>query len=293
MVGSGVAQGRLRFLYMNYRHQFHAGNFADVFKHVALTLLLRALHKKDTPICYLDTHAGVGRYDLAGPEAQRNPEYRDGIARLWEASLASALADYTEAVRAFNPDGHLRFYPGSPHVARRLLRAQDRMILCEKHPEEYRRLRAEFTGDPQVVTHERDGFGALKALLPPRERRGLVLIDPSYEQPDEFGQILTALAASQTRWPTGVYALWFPIKDRPAVTQFYQNLKASGWRKVLAMELMLFPEDTTFRLNGCGMVLINPPWGFDESMREVLPALQRHLARAGAGQTSVAWLVEE
>jgi 23S rRNA (adenine2030-N6)-methyltransferase len=278
---------------VNYRHLFHAGNFADVFKHAVLMLLLRALHKKDTPICYLDTHAGVGRYDLTAPEAQRNPEYRSGIGRLWEISLSDALAEYVEAVRAFNPDGQLRFYPGSPHIARRLLREQDRMILCEKHPEEYQRLREEFSGDAQAAVHERDGFAALKALLPPRERRGLVLIDPSYEQPDEFEQILAALETAHTRWPTGIYAIWLPIKNRVAVTQFYDGLKASGWRKVLAAELMLFPEDTAFRLNGCGMVFINPPWGLEGSLREMLPTLQRHLARAQNGQASVDWLVGE
>jgi 23S rRNA (adenine2030-N6)-methyltransferase len=279
---------------VNYRHLFHAGNFADVFKHAALMLLLRALHKKDTPICYLDTHAGIGRYDLAAPEAQRSPEHRDGIGRLWKkVPLSGALADYVEAVRAFNPDGQLRFYPGSPHVARRLLREQDRVILCEKHPEEYRRLRDEFAGDAQAAVHERDGFAALKALLPPRERRGVVLIDPPYEQPDEFEQILNALETARTRWPTGIYAIWLPIKNRAAVTQFYDGVKASGWRKVLAAEFILFPEDTAFRLNGCGMVFINPPWEFDEPLRALLPELQQHLARAQNGQSSVDWLVEE
>ncbi|HKQ29848.1 MAG TPA: 23S rRNA (adenine(2030)-N(6))-methyltransferase RlmJ [Burkholderiales bacterium] len=278
---------------MNYRHLFHAGNFADVFKHTALLSLLRALHKKDTPICYLDTHAGSARYDLAAPEAERSPEYRDGIARLWEAPLSGALADYVETVRSFNADGRLRVYPGSPHLARRRLRAQDRMILCEKHPAEYARLRAEFACDAKTAAHERDGFEAMKALLPPKERRGLVLIDPAYERPDEFDRMLTALDAARTRWPTGIYAVWLPIKNRAAATAFYDGARKSEWTKVLAAELLLFPEDTRFRLNGCGMVFFNPPWGFDDALRALLPELLDRLGRADTGHTSVDWLVEE
>jgi 23S rRNA (adenine2030-N6)-methyltransferase len=278
---------------VNYRHLFHAGNFADVFKHAALMLLLRALHKKDTAFCYLDTHAGIGRYDFTASQVERNPEYREGIGRLWELSPPpAALADYLAAVRRLNPDGTLRFYPGSPRLARDLLRPQDRMLLCEKHPQEYVQLRTEFSGDAQAAVHERDGYEALKALLPPRERRGLVLIDPSYEQTDEFGQIEKSLAAAHKRWPTGIYAVWYPIKQRAPVAEFYAALRDGAWRKVLAAELMLFPEDTTFRLNGCGMVFINPPWGFDDALRALLPELQRALARS-SGQTSVEWLVEE
>ncbi|HYM47505.1 MAG TPA: 23S rRNA (adenine(2030)-N(6))-methyltransferase RlmJ [Burkholderiaceae bacterium] len=278
---------------MNYRHLYHAGNFADVFKHVALMLLLRAFHKKETPFCYVDTHAGAGRYDLTTAPAQRSGEYRDGIARLWDTALSDALADYLTAIRALNPDGRLRMYPGSPLIARSVLRPQDRMLLCEKHPEECAQLRAEFAGDRQVAAHERDGYEALKALLPPAERRGLVLIDPPYEQPDEFEQIVAGLATARERWATGVYAVWYPIKDRRAVADFHERLRASGWGKLLVAELTVFPEDTAFRLNGCGLAVVNPPWGFDDSLALVLPELRQRLARDPAAGASVQWLASE
>jgi 23S rRNA (adenine2030-N6)-methyltransferase len=279
---------------MNYRHLFHAGNFADVFKHIALMQLLRALHKKDAALCYLDTHAGAGRYDLTSVDAQRGGEYRDGIARLWEeTALPAPLAEYVAAVRALNPDGRLACYPGSPRIARPLLRPQDRMLLCERHPRECAQLKTEFARDRQVAVHERDGYEALGALLPPAERRGVVLIDPPYEQPDEFARIVSGLKSAYQRWVGGVYVVWYPIKDRAAVDAFYARLTASALRKVLHAELLLFPEDTAFRLNGCGLVVVNPPWGFDETLAQVLSALPRYLGRSSAAQGSVRWLIGE
>lgn len=276
---------------MNYRHLFHAGNFADVFKHVALMLLLRALQRKASPFCYFDTHAGAGRYDLALSEAQRSGEFRDGIGRLWDGEPESGdLAQYLAAVRALNPDGRLRFYPGSPCIARHLLRDRDRMVLCERHPEEYARLRAEFAGDRRVAVHERDGYEALKALLPPEERRGLVLLDPPYEQAGEFERVIAGLETAQRRWMTGIFAVWYPIKDRAAVTRFHTQLCAGSWRKALIAELALFPEDTTFRLNGCGLAIVNPPWGFDRALDGILPELRQRLARDVPARGSVTWL---
>jgi 23S rRNA (adenine2030-N6)-methyltransferase len=278
---------------VNYRHLFHAGNFADVFKHVALLLLLRALQKKDTPFCYLDTHAGAGRYDFTEPAAQRSPEYRDGIARLWERETAGVIGDYVATVRRYNEDGRLRFYPGSPLLARQWLRPQDRMVLCERHPEEYQRLRAEFAADRRVAVHERDGYEAMKALLPPPERRGLVLIDPPYEQPDEFERIVKALRAAHRRWATGVYAVWYPIKDRAAVERFHARLGASEWRKLLAAELTVFPEDTAFRLNGCGLAIINTPWGLDRALEAAGRELAAGLSRETPARATVTWLIPE
>jgi 23S rRNA (adenine2030-N6)-methyltransferase len=277
---------------MNYQHLFHAGNFADVFKHVALTLMLRALHKKDTPFCYIDTHAGAGRYDLTAPAAQRSGEYAGGIARLWDEK-APALADYLEAVREHNPDGRLRFYPGSPLIARRLLRAQDQMILCEKHPEQYAQLKLECAGDTRIALHQRDGYELLKALLPPPARRGVVLIDPPYEQADEFDRILAGLVAARERWATGIYAVWYPIKDRKAVTRLHAATQAGDWRKVLVAELVVYPEDTAFRLNGCGLLIVNPPWGLDEALGAILTLLRDRLGTAAAPPGTVTWLVEE
>jgi len=281
---------------MNYRHLFHAGNFADVFKHVALMLLLRALQKKETAFCYVDTHAGAGRYDFFEPAAQKSGEYRDGIGRLWQAQVppaTGALAEYLAIVHAFNADGRLRFYPGSPLLVQRLLRPQDRMILCERHPEEVLRLKSEFAGNRQAAVHERDGYEAMQALLPPAERRGLVLIDPPYEAQDEYDRIIKSLKAAYRRWPGGAYVVWYPLKDRATAARFHARLQAGEWRKLLVAELALFAQDTAFRLNGCGLVIINPPWGFDGAFGEVLSDLALRLARETAARASVDWLVPE
>ncbi len=297
---------------MNYRHLFHAGNFADVFKHAVLTLLLKSLHAKDTPFRYLETHAGGGRYDLQSEAARKTGEWRDGIARLWDrADTFPELADYLAAVRAANSGNALRFYPGSPRIARSLLRSQDRMVLFELVPEEGERLAREFTRDAQVRIQMQDGYAGLKAMLPPPERRGLVLMDPPYEAATEFTEIFKALKTAHARWATGMYALWYPIKERLPVTRLHARLAASGIRKVLCTEFLVYPEDTAFRLNGCGMVLVNPPWKLDDSLRGLLPRLLATLAVpahpaptalerpyssepiAGRGQTTVSWLVPE
>ncbi len=297
---------------MNYQHIYHAGNFADVFKHVLLTLLLKSLHAKDTPFRYFETHAGGGRYDLQSAPAQQTGEYRDGIARLWaRADAFPELADYLAAVRAANPGGKLRFYPGSPRIARSLLRSQDRMQLFELVPEECERLGREFGRDAQVRLQAQDGYAGLKAMLPPPERRGLVLMDPPYEAPTEFTQVFQALKMAHGRWASGMYALWYPIKERAPVTRLHARLVASGMRKILCAEFLVYPEDTAFRLNGCGMVLVNPPWKLDETLGGLLPRLLAALAVpahpaptalerpcssepvAGRGRTAVSWLAPE
>jgi len=297
---------------VNYRHAFHAGNFADVFKHALLTLLLKSLHAKDTPFRYLETHAGGGRYDLESEAARKTGEWRDGIARLWaRPDEFPELADYLAAVRAANPGGKLRFYPGSPRIARSLLRPQDRMVLFELVPEEHERLGHEFARDAQVRIQAQDGYASLKAVLPPPERRGLVLIDPPYEATTEFTEAFKALKAAHPRWATGTYALWYPIKERAPVTRLHARFAASGMRKVLCAEFLVYPEDTAFRLNGCGMVIVNPPWKLDDTLRGLLPRLLAALAVpahpaptalehpcssepvAGRGQTTVSWLVPE
>jgi 23S rRNA (adenine2030-N6)-methyltransferase len=279
---------------MNYRHAFHAGNFADVFKHVVLVALLKALLKKDTPFCYLDTHAGSGRYDLASEVARKTGEFEQGIGRVWQVSDAPALvSDYLAAVRAVNRTAQLRFYPGSPLIARQFLRAQDRAVLLEKHPEEAARLHAEFAGDRQVVVREQDGYTGLKAFLPPAEKRGLVLIDPPFEQADEFEQLVAGLKAAQARFAHGVYALWHPIKDRAPITRFEQALVASGMRKILGCEFLLYPADSALRMNGCGMVIVNPPWQVDEQLRATLPWLVERLRVDSRSTSGLRWIVPE
>lgn len=278
---------------MNYRHAFHAGNFGDVFKHLALTLLLKSLQKKDAPFCYLDTHAGPGRYDLQSEAAQKTGEYRDGIQRLWGNHEVPHAENYLAAVRALNADDVLRYYPGSPRLARFFLRPQDRMLLIEAHPEEVAKLKSEFEGDRQVIVQQQDAYASLKALLPPKEKRGLVLIDPPYESPHEFSQVIQGLRSATDRWSSGIYAVWYPIKNRPPIEAFHRSLIATGIRKILCAEFCPYPDDSAFRLNGCGMVIINPPWQLDETLQAMMAVLFKLLRQHAQGRNEVSWLVPE
>ena len=278
---------------MNYRHIFHAGNFADVFKHVVLTLLLNSLQRKDAPFCYLDTHAGAGRYDLSSEAAQKTGEYHDGIQRLWDKHPLPELANYFAAVRANNAEGKLRYYPGSPAIARFFLRPNDRMVLLELQADECALLRNRFANDRQVVVQRQDGYAGLKAYLPPKEKRGLVLLDPPYESDKEYERVIEGLRNALARWTSGVYAVWYPIKDRLPVERFHRALVASGVRKILAAEFSPYAEDSAFRLNGCGMVLVNPPWKLDDTLRIVMPWLLDVLRQHPAGRTSISWLLPE
>jgi len=279
---------------LGYRHAFHAGNIADVLKHAALALALEALKRKDKPFCYLETHAGSGRYDLAQEAAQTTGEYHDGIGRLWGRDDNPALlAPYLSAVQALNPNGRLRHYPGSPRVARHLLRSDDRMILCELNRKDHEVLERAFADDRQVRTYRQDGYQALKAFLPPPERRGLVLIDPAYEGRDEYRRLLEALAEGLRRWATGCYAVWYPIHQRAIANRFLDSVVARGWRRLLVAELTVLPDDRRDRLNGSGMLFVNPPWQLDTQLAELLPALWQRLSPAGEGGTRVEWLIGE
>ena len=277
---------------LSYRHAFHAGNFADVFKHVLLVQLIRALHRKGKPFCVLDTHAGAGRYNLHSPPAQKNREFAGGIGQLWTEAgrLSPELADYVAQVRAFNPDSQLRVYPGSPRIARALLRPGDRLMLTELHPNEHAALKAEFANDRQVSVHHTDGYAALKALLPPPERRGLVLLDPAYELKDEFDRLLTAVQTLHRRWATGVIAVWYPILDRAPSLRWQQSLQKLAIPAMLCAELGLYPYDAPLGLHGTGMILINPPWKLDETLGRLLPELRQCLRVGDHGQTRLEWL---
>ena len=278
---------------MNYRHIFHAGNPADVMKHAVLALIVDHLRAKAAPFCVLDAHAGIGRYDLDSESARKTLEFQDGIGRLFgHPAPHPALQPYLDAVAALNPDGRLRWYPGSPRLARALLRDQDRLVLNELHPDDWQTLKAEFAGDRQTTVHKADAYQALRAHLPPKEKRGLVLIDPPFEQPDEFARMAEGLKAAHRRWPTGVYALWYPIKERPAVWRFQEAVENTGIPKILMVELTWHPEDTHLRLNGSGLLIVNPPWKLDETLRGLLPALHAALPSTG-GEGKVDWLVPE
>ncbi|MGH8215138.1 MAG: 23S rRNA (adenine(2030)-N(6))-methyltransferase RlmJ [Rhodanobacteraceae bacterium] len=277
---------------MNYRHAFHAGNFADVFKHAILLALLDALTAKDKPLCYFDTHAGRGAYRLDDAEALKTGEWRNGIGRLSDVSNPPApLRRYLELVRACNADGGLRVYPGSPILAAQALRAGDRLVLCETQDDEAAALRDRFRDDRRAHVHKRDGYAALNALVPPRERRGLVLIDPPFEaQEGEFTAIEAALGKAQARWPDGVYAVWYPIKSHRTITPFHRHLSKGGFERVLVAELMVWPDDSPLRLNGCGMLIANPPWQIDKALADLLPALHAVLAQSPRASQRVRWL---
>ena len=274
---------------MNYRHGYHAGNFADVLKHTALCELLRLLTAKDKKLFVLDTHAGAGGYDLSGSQARRTGEAETGIVRLaalprggMPAAVARYLAAVTAYDRKFGPAaGQLRRYPGSPRLVRAALRPGDRFIACELHPEEALLLKREFAGDRAVDVRQADGYKALKALLPPIERRGLVLIDPPFEVPDEYEHLLRALRQGVRRFATGCYAIWYPIKDE-AARAFAADLAAF---KPLVLELRL-DGVAPGKLAACGLAVINPPWRFEEAMRGALPWIA---AQLGPG---VSWAVD-
>ena len=277
---------------MKYRHAFHAGNFADVTKHVALVAALMRLTVKERPLFVLDTHAGRGRYEIEG-----GGEAAAGVARLLERRPGvghPALESYLGIVRALNPDGRLRAYPGSPWIEAALMRAGDRAAFCELQPAEADALRRLFRGDVRIGVHARDGYEALGALLPPAEKRGLALIDPPYEETEtDFARVADALIATAARWPQGVLIAWYPIKQGAVAARLHRRLLDAGLRKLLVAELCVHPDDSSAGLNGSGIVTVNPPWQFEDDLRRLLPPLHAVLAESGAGRTRVATLAGE
>ena len=279
---------------LSYRHLYHAGNFADVFKHALLTRLLISLADKEKPFCYLDTHAGIGRYDLTHAWARKAREYENGISRIWKATDAPAvLQPYLDAVRELNPDGRLRFYPGSPLIARRFVRTSDRMVLVELNKADHAELASALAREKHVAVRLMDAYQALKAYLPPPERRGLVLIDSSFDRAHEFHRIVVALKDAHTRWATGVYAVWYPIMEPRSMSDFYAQVARSGVPKIMRLGLMVRAQDDDAFIPGCGMLVVNPPWHFEEEAQSILPWLAEKLAIDDAGSARVDWLVPE
>ncbi len=274
---------------MNYRHAFHAGNFADVVKHAVLALLIERLKEKEAAFRVIDTHAGTGFYDLTASQAARTGEWRQGIGRLMTHTLDPALTDllqpYLTVLKIANGGGELTRYPGSPWIARELMRRQDRLTACELHPEDAATLRDLFEGDRQVKTIMLDGWLALGSFVPPKERRGLVLVDPPFEERDDFDKLVSGLKAAHRRWPAGTYALWYPVKDVVAIDRFRADLARSEIPRIIRAELLIRSRAATGRFNGTGLVICNPPWKFEETLAALLAGLAPHLADGpGAGK---------
>lgn len=267
---------------LSYRHAFHAGNHADVLKHFIEVQLLRYLAQKDKPFWYIDTHAGAGCYALDTGYATQNAEYESGIARLWDRTdLPAPLLDYIELVKRINPDGTLKLYPGSPLIAQELLREQDRLRLFELHPTDHEILQENFATDSRrVLIQKADGFGALKALLPPPPRRALVLIDPPYEEKQDYQRVVTALQEGLKRFASGVYAVWYPQLQRAEARQLPQQLKQLEVKSWLHVALSVqAPSAEGFGMHGSGMFILNPPWTLHDELKTVMPYLVKVLGQ--------------
>jgi 23S rRNA (adenine2030-N6)-methyltransferase len=282
---------------MNYRHAYHAGNFADVLKHAVLSLVLVHLAKKPTPFRVIDTHAGIGMYDLAGEEAGQTGEWRGGIGRLIGADAAplpveagAMLKLYLEAVRACNPGGGIRFYRGSPRLALALMRDQDRLVANELHPEDAATLGRNLAGDRRAKVLGLDGWLALKAQLPPKERRGVILVDPPFEEAGELARLVRGIEHARRRFAGGTYLLWYPIKDQRAIEAFRQAIASVAPPETLAVELFIRAPSDAEGLNGSGLIVINPPYTLRADLEVLLPVLAERLTEAPGARAGVTQL---
>jgi 23S rRNA (adenine2030-N6)-methyltransferase len=289
---------------VNYRHQYHAGNYADVFKHALMLPLIDGLQRKDKGVFFLDTHAGRGAYELelapTLPDGrQRAPEWPPGIGRLWDdPNLDRSLEPFRQLVREFNvakgaPAGELRFYPGSPCILRDRLRPQDRLALCELREDDAEALELAMGGNRRVKVQVLDGYNALKAMLPPPEKRGFILIDPPFENIGEFSDLVVGLEAALKRFAAGTYGVWYPITERARSEEFKERLLQLNPPPTLCAELQIASESSAVRMKGCGLIVINPPWQVDAQLREILAALVPILRIDEAGSGRITWLVPE
>ena len=280
---------------LSYRHSFHAGNHADVLKHIVLMLILENLKLKDKGFYYLDTHAGVGRYQLSSDEAEKTGEYKEGIGRLWERTdLPQEISRYVDLIKHLNFGAKaLRYYAGSPLIAAQLLRPQDRALLTELHPRDFPLLRNNFKEFKNVSVKCDNGFQQLKATLPPKERRGLVLIDPPYELKEDYDLVVKAAEEGYKRFATGTYAIWYPVVLRQQPKRIFKGLQASGIRKILKIELAVRPDSDQRGMTASGMAVINPPWTLENQMKAILPYLVKTLVPEGTGSWTVEWITPE
>lgn len=279
---------------LSYRHSFHAGNHADVLKHTVQSLIIESLKEKDKPFLYLDTHAGAGRYQLSGEHAERTGEYLEGIARIWQRDdIPEELAAYMSVVGHFNRNENLRYYPGSPLIARQLLREEDKLQLTELHPSDFLLLRSEFQKDDRTRVSRADGYQQLKAQLPPLSRRGFILMDPPYELKTDYQDVVKGIQEGYKRFATGTYALWYPVVMRQQIKKMLRDLEATGIRRILQIELGVRPDSDQRGMTASGMIVINPPWKLEQQMKNVLPWLLKVLVPSGTGHTTVKWVVPE
>jgi len=278
---------------MNYRHAFHAGGFADVIKHIVLVRILIYLQEKPAAFRVIDSHAGAGLYDLTSAEALRGGEWQTGIARLMQARFSAAtlplVTPYLDIVRAFNPPGELKAYPGSPLIARALLRPQDRLTACEVESSARKHLIDALRRDPQARVVDLDGWTALPAFVPPNERRGLVLVDPPFEVKNEFERLADGFSEAFAKWPTGSYLLWYPVKSRRATDELARHVAASAAAtkpagKCLRLEFSVAPQQTGSGLISTGLLIVNPPWTLASELKTILLELEKPLGQGGAGR---------
>jgi 23S rRNA (adenine2030-N6)-methyltransferase len=285
---------------MNYRHAYHAGNFADVVKHAVLCRIVTHLRQKPAAFRVIDTHAGAGVYDLAGAEAGKTGEWRHGIGRLFGDDARSLtpdaralLAPYLKAVTAFNPSSRLLAYPGSPALLQTMLRRQDRLIACELEPQAAAALARQLRGDSRAKAVAMDGWTALAAYVPPKERRGLALIDPPFEQTEELSRLARGLETAHRKWATGIYLAWYPVKDTAAVASFIRKLSRRRFAKMLRVELVLATASEDLGLRGTGLIAVNPPWTLHGELQLLLPALAGVLRRDDKPLLTLEWLADE
>jgi 23S rRNA (adenine2030-N6)-methyltransferase len=302
---------------MNYRHGYHAGGFSDVLKHIVLIALIQALSRKDKPFCYLDTHAGRGGYDLNSEFSQKTQEYANGIAKIM--GVASRKGKYENKLEGKQAVGHLppsitdkeipalikvyqevieqlgypHYYPGSPLIAKQFLRENDRMVLMEYHPEEYEYLKQHFKWESQAEIHRQDGYLGIKAFLPPKERRGLILVDPPFEQASEWEHLANAVKQGMQKFPNGVYAIWYPLKNQKAVSGFLKKISTLKLPDSFVAELSIYPSDAQFSLIGCGMVIINAPWQLEQELKPVLSWIWQTLSINNNGSFSIRSLANQ
>ncbi len=280
---------------LSYRHSFHAGNHADVLKHIVLMLILENLKQKEKGFYYLDTHSGVGLYRLLSAQAQKNAEFETGIAKLWERDdLPEIVKSYINIIKKVNHNkSQLREYAGSPLIAAQMLREQDRALFVELHPNDYPLLCQNFKSYSNVTTKQSDGFQQIKATFPPKERRGVVLIDPPYELKEDYQRVVTAIVEGYKRFATGIYAIWYPVVRRADIKKMVKALEATAIRKVLQIELAVRPDSDQRGMTASGMIVINPPWQLEKQMQEVLPYLNRVLTPEGTGHWYLTWITPE